>query len=183
MKIKDMQYIALFAAVVAALGLLPPIPLPFFPVPITAQTLGVMLAGSVLGARLGGLSLLIFAILVCLGAPLLSGGRGGLAVIASPTGGYFLAFPIAAFVIGYLVQRIRPTGLHVWKLMAANILGGILVIYAIGSTHLSIVTDVPIGKALYGNLAFVPGDLTKAVIASLVALRIHKIRPGLLSGK
>lgn len=77
-----MMYVALFAAVMAVLGLLPPIPLPFIPVPITVQTLGVMLAGSILGARLGGLSLLIFAIIVLAGAPLLSGGRGGLSVLA-----------------------------------------------------------------------------------------------------
>lgn len=76
MKIKDMMFTAIMAAVIAVLGLLPPIPLPFIPVPITVQTLGVMLAGSILGARLGGVSLLLFVVLIGLGAPLLSGGRG-----------------------------------------------------------------------------------------------------------
>ncbi len=60
MKTKDLAYVALFAAIVAVLGLLPPVPVPGIPVPITAQTLGVMLAGSVLGAgehyRLGGMA-------------------------------------------------------------------------------------------------------------------------------
>ena len=53
MKIKNMLYAAMFAAIVAVLGLMPPIPLPFIPVPITLQTMGVMLAGSFLGKRLG----------------------------------------------------------------------------------------------------------------------------------
>lgn len=60
MKTRDMVLAAMFTAVVAALGLIPPILSPFSPVPITAQTFGVMLAGAVLGPRLGGLSLLLF---------------------------------------------------------------------------------------------------------------------------
>ncbi|MEX1028462.1 MAG: biotin transporter BioY [Paenibacillaceae bacterium] len=179
MKIKDMMYASLFAAVMAVLGLLPPIPLPFIPVPITAQTLGVMLAGCILGARLGGLSLLIFVILVGVGAPLLSGGRGGLSVLAGPTGGYILSWPIAAFVIGYLVQRISA-GINLWKLILINAVGGILIVYAIGIPFLSIITDVPILKAALGNLAFIPGDLLKAVIASLISIRILKVNPSML---
>ena len=88
MKTKEMMYVSLFTAIVAALGILPPVTLPFIPVPITAQTLGVMLAGTVLGARLGGLSLLVFLLLVLAGAPVLSGGRGGLGVIFGPSGGF-----------------------------------------------------------------------------------------------
>lgn len=179
MRIKDMMYVALFAAVMAVLGLLPPIPLPFIPVPITAQTLGVMLAGSILGARLGGLSLLIFGIIVIAGAPLLSGGRGGLAVLASPTGGYFLSWPIAAFVIGYLVRRVS-TRMNLWKLLLINVVGGILVIYAIGIPYMSLMTDVPIGKAIIGNISFMPGDLIKVVVASLIAIRMLKANPHML---
>ena len=64
MKIKNMLYAAMFAAIVAVLGLMPPIPLPFIPVPITLQTMGVMLAGSFLGKRLGFLSMLLVIIIV-----------------------------------------------------------------------------------------------------------------------
>ncbi|HEX8434993.1 biotin transporter BioY, partial [Archangium sp.] len=88
MKTRDLVHVALFAALVAALGLMPPLMLPFIPVPITAQTLGVMLAGSTLGARKAGLSLLLFQVLVLAGLPLLAGGHGGLAVLPGPTGGF-----------------------------------------------------------------------------------------------
>ena len=75
MKTRDLAYIALFAAITAVLGLLPAVPVPAVPVPITAQTLGVMLAGAVLGARRGFLALLLFLALVAIGLPLLAGGR------------------------------------------------------------------------------------------------------------
>jgi biotin transport system substrate-specific component len=100
MKSRDLAYIALFAAIVAALGLLPPVPVPGIPVPITAQTLGVMLAGSVLGARRGGLALLVFLAVVAVGLPVLSGGRGGLGVFVGPSAGFLYSWPLAAFVIG-----------------------------------------------------------------------------------
>ena len=76
MKIKNMLYAAMFAAIVAVLGLMPPIPLPFIPVPITLQTMGVMLAGSFLGKRLGFISMLLVVVIVLLGVPILSGGTG-----------------------------------------------------------------------------------------------------------
>ena len=89
MTTRDIVLIALFAALTAALGLFPPIYV--FAVPITAQTLGVMLAGSVLGSKRGGLAMLLFLVLVAVGAPILAGGRGGFGIFASPSGGSFSA--------------------------------------------------------------------------------------------
>jgi biotin transport system substrate-specific component len=83
MSTRDIVYIALFAAIVGALGMFPPITLPLIGVPITAQSLGVMLAGSVLGARRGGLAIVLFLVLVAIGVPLLAGGRGGFGVLFS----------------------------------------------------------------------------------------------------
>ncbi|GGK25344.1 biotin transporter BioY [Caldalkalibacillus thermarum] len=176
MKLKDMMYVALFAAVTAALGLLPPIPLPFTPVPITSQTLGVMLAGAVLGARLGGLSMLLFVFLVAIGAPVLAGGRGGLPIILGPTGGYILSWPVAAFVIGLLVERFWGR-LNVWKVFVFNIVGGMIVVYAIGIPYQAFVTGVPLLATALSSAAFLPGDLLKALIASLVAVKIKQARP------
>ncbi|MEY3633571.1 MAG: hypothetical protein RI937_1769, partial [Pseudomonadota bacterium] len=76
---RDLVRIALFAALIAVLGLIPKFDLPFAAgVPITAQTMGVMLAGLFLGARNGFLAIVLFLFVVALGAPVLSGGRGGL---------------------------------------------------------------------------------------------------------
>ena len=103
---RNLTLVALFAALIAALGLIPQITLAFG-VPITAQSLGVMLCGTVLGARRGALAVLLFLLLVALGLPLLSGGRGGLGVFASPTVGFLVGFPVAAFVTGLITEKWR----------------------------------------------------------------------------
>src|SRR5450830_1388729 len=92
---RSLSYIALFAAVIAVFGLIPKIDMPFG-VPITLQSLGVMLAGCLLGPRRGFLSLLLFLTAVALGLPLLSSGRGGLAVFAGPTAGFLLGLLLIA---------------------------------------------------------------------------------------
>lgn len=176
MKTKNMMYVSMFAAVMCVLGFLPPIPIPFSPVPITAQTLGVMLAGGVLGARLGGLSLLIFLAIVAVGAPVLSGGRGGFGVLIGPSAGYLWSWPIAAFVIGYLTERTW-TNLTIWKSFFINLLGGILLIYACGIPVVAIMTDIGFGKAAISNLAYIPGDLLKAFVASYIAVQLKRRIP------
>ena len=107
---RSLTHIALFAALIAALGLVPRIDLAAG-VPITAQSLGIMLCGTVLGARKGALAVLLFLLLVALGLPLLAGGRGGLGVFAGPSVGYLVGFPIAAFVAGWVMER---TTLRSW---------------------------------------------------------------------
>lgn len=108
---RNVTQIALFAALVAALGLVPQLTLAIG-VPITAQSLGIMLCGTVLGAWRGGLAALLFVGLVALGLPLLAGGRGGLGVFAGPTAGFVIGFPFAAFATGLVTERLRamPVG-------------------------------------------------------------------------
>ena len=105
MSIKDDVHIALFAALTATLGLVPALALSVTGVPITAQSMGAMLAGSVLGARRGALSQLLFLALVAIGLPLLAGGRGGLGVFLGPSAGFLLGWVPAAAGIGFLFER------------------------------------------------------------------------------
>jgi biotin transport system substrate-specific component len=175
-KTRDLSYVALFAAIVAVLGLLPPVPVPGIPVPITAQTLGVMLAGSVLGARRGGLALLVFLAVVAVGAPVLSGGRGGLGVFVGPTAGFLYSWPVAAFVVGLLTQLFWRRFNLAWALIA-NLVGGVVVIYAIGIPFTSLYGDVPLSAAFTGSMAFVPGDLVKAGLAAGVAVAVRRAYP------
>jgi biotin transport system substrate-specific component len=107
MKIKEITYVAMFAAVMGVIGQVPPIILSFTPVPITFQTLGVILTGGVLGARLGAMSQTVFLLLVAVGMPLQSGVRGGLSVFAGPSVGYLISCSITAFCIGYLLSRFQ----------------------------------------------------------------------------
>ncbi|RBY75756.1 biotin transporter BioY [Geodermatophilus sp. TF02-6] len=176
MRTRDLAYVALFAAIVAVLGLVPPVPVSGLPVPITAQTLGVMLAGSVLGARRGGLALLVFLAVVAVGVPVLSGGRGGLGVFVGPSAGYLYSWPVAAFVIGWLTQLCWRRYTLAWALVA-NLLGGIVVVYAIGIPFTSLFGDLPLAASATGALAFVPGDLVKAAAASVVAVAVRRAYP------
>lgn len=175
MKTRDMVYVALFAGIVAALGIIPPILLPIG-IPITMQSFGVMLAGAILGARLGGLSLLIFVLLVAVGSPVLSGGRGGIGFLFGPTGGYILSWPLAAFIIGFLIEFFWNK-LTIWMVFIINIIGGILVVYLIGITYFVLITDIDFKTALIGNLLFIPGDLIKAYAAAWIAMKIKKAYP------
>jgi len=152
------------------------VPVPGIPVPITAQTLGVMLDGSVLGARRGGLALLVFLAVVAMGAPVLSGGRGGLAVFVGPSAGFLYSWPIAAFVIGALTQLFWRRLNLAWALVA-NLVGGVLVIYAVGIPFTSLYADISMSASAVGALAFIPGDLVKAVAASVVAIAVRRAYP------
>lgn len=177
---RDLALVAVFAGIVAALGLVPAL-YPFgSAVPITAQTLGVMLAGAVLGARRGSLALLLLLALVAVGLPLLAGGRGGLGVFVGPSAGYLVGFPVAAFVVGWVTERGgTPYRLH-WGLVA-NVVGGIGVLYGFGVAGTALLADLPVETAALGALLFLPGDLIKAAVAALVAGGVHRSYPGLIA--
>ncbi|HMB09775.1 biotin transporter BioY [Saliniramus sp.] len=178
MQTLDLARIALFAAIIAALGLVPAIPIPFLPVPITAQTLGVMLAGAVLGSWRGMLAVLVFLALGAVGMPVFPGGRGGLSVFMGPTAGFVFSWPVGAFVIGWLMERFGREGSFISAFLA-SIVGGIVVIYAGGIAWLAIVYETPFWAATTGSLAFVPGDLIKAAAAASVASSVHRVYPTL----
>lgn len=172
---RNIAQIALFAAMVAALGVVPPITLGFG-VPISAQSMGAMLAGAVLGARAGATAMGLFLLLVALGMPLLSGGRGGLGVFASPTTGFALGFVPAAFVTGLVVEhvRLRSPGL---RATLGAVIGGIAVLYVCGAVGLSLVADKPLADALMLIAVFIPGDLVKAGVTGMLVQAMARVRP------
>ncbi len=174
---RSVTHVALFAALIAVLGLVPRIDLAAG-VPITAQSLGIMLCGTVLGARRGALAVLLFLALVAAGLPLLSGGRGGLGVFVSPSVGFLIGFPVAAFVAGWMMERtsIAP-GLAA---TAAAVVGGIGVLYVFGIAGMSVMLDKSLPEAAQIGIAFLPGDIIKAVIAGLVTATLARMRPGAL---
>ncbi|MED4223793.1 biotin transporter BioY [Neobacillus cucumis] len=172
MKLKEMTFVAVFAAVMGALGIVPPITLSFTPVPITLQTLGVLLAGGVLGARLGAMSQTVFLLLVAVGVPLLSGGRGGLSVFVGPSVGYLISWPITAFVIGNLLSRIA--NLKLKHVLVINLTVGILLVYLIGIPVQALIMHISVLNAVKVSLVYIPGDVLKAVLASILVYRLRK---------
>ena len=176
MSTRDMVLIALFAAITAAFAVFPPVQIPVVPAPIVVQNIGVMLAGAILGARRGGLALLLFVVLVALGMPLLTGWKGGFGVILGPTGGFVLSWIPAAFVVGAMVEKFWRR-LNFWNLLLCNVVGGIVVVYALGIPWLAAVAGLELGQALAGSAVFIPGDVVKAVIASFAALVVKRSYP------
>ena len=176
MTTRDMVFVALFAALTAACAVFPPFQAPLVPAPIIVQNIGVMLAGSILGAKRGGLSLLLFVVLVALGLPLLTGWRGGFGVILGPTGGFVLSWIPAAFVVGWFVEKYWHR-LNFWNLLLFNVIGGVVVVYVIGIPWLAVVANMEFGKALLGSTIFIPGDVIKAVVAAAVAMIVKRSYP------
>ncbi|MBD7980877.1 biotin transporter BioY [Oerskovia sp. Sa2CUA9] len=144
-------------------------------VPITLQTLGVMLAGALLGAWRGALAMLTFLALVAAGLPLLSGGRGGPAVFVGPSVGYLIGFVAGAAVVGLIVERFRT--LTFWRVLVASVVGGMLVMYALGIPLQALVTGFPLQTVATGSLMYLPGDLLKAVIAASVTVGVVRAYP------
>lgn len=171
---RDLAQIAVFAALIAALGLPGSVTIGSTGVPITLQTLGIMLAGGILGARKGFLSVLVFLVLTSAGLPLLAGGRGGLGVWAGPSAGYLVGWLIGVVVVGLLTAKLLPR-YPIWQGILVNLVGGALVIYLFGITWLALRTNW--SAALTGAIPFLPGDILKAVVAALVIKQVHRAYP------
>ncbi|KAB1644130.1 biotin transporter BioY [Gulosibacter chungangensis] len=170
----DIARIAVFAAIIAVLGL--PGAINVGAVPITAQTLGVMLAGAVLGARRGAISVLVVLALVAIGLPLLSGGRGGLGVFVAPSAGYLVGWLVGAFVVG-LIVRLGATRPAWWRVAFGSVVGGIIVIYLFGIPVQSIVTGLPLGETIIASMIFLPGDLIKAALTVIITMALWRAYP------
>lgn len=167
MSTKELVFTALMAAIICILGLVPPVPLPIMPVPIVLQNIGIFLAGIMLGRKLGTLSVVVFLLLAAVGLPVLSGGRGGIGVFAGPSAGFLFLYPVVAFFIGW----IRDKYLHKVNfimLIVATIIIGVLGLDILGTIIMGFIINIPISKSIVLSLTFMPGDIVKAIIASLI---------------
>ncbi|NQT90593.1 MAG: biotin transporter BioY [Candidatus Omnitrophica bacterium] len=147
-----------------ALGAYVYIPLGFTPVPLTLQTFFVLLSGAILGRRLGSLSQGAYLILGAAGIPLLSAGSFGLARIAGPTGGYLIGFVLAAYIVGKIVSGKGS----LLSIITALICGELIILLS-GAGWLYAGFHFSLRQALYmGILPFIPGDIIKIVVATLI---------------
>lgn len=169
---RELARVAIFAALIVVLGMVT-IPIPGG-VPITAQTLGVMLAGAVLGPRLAPLSILLVLVLAAVGLPVLAGGRGGLGVFVGPTAGYLLGWVAGVVVIGLIVHRGRLTW---WRIALGTVVGGILVVYLCGIPVTALVLGLEPAPTAVAALVFLPGDLLKAAAATALTLALRRAYP------
>jgi biotin transport system substrate-specific component len=160
-------------AALVALGAF--VSVPVGAVPFTLQVLFVLLAGMVLGPRLGALSVVVYLALG-LFAPVYAGGTSGIGVLFGPTGGFLWGFVLAALLTG-VVASLRPRGLGV--LIVAGI-AGIVPIYALGAIWLALQAHITLAAALtVGVVPFVWADVLKAIGAGLIARSLVSLPLGL----
>ena len=136
--------------------------IPLYPVPVTGQTLVVLLIGMTYGPSLGGITVATYLFEGALGLPVFAGGAAGVAVLMGPTAGYLFGFLLAAIAIGYLAER--GMGRTVVSTIAAMVIGN-CVIYLCGALWLA--NFIGFGQAIAaGVLPFLYGDALKLVVAA-----------------
>jgi biotin transport system substrate-specific component len=170
---REISYVALFTALIAVGAF---ITIPLGPVPFTLQPLFVLLAGLVLGPRLGALSVIAYLILGLI-APVYAGGTSGLGVLFGPTGGYLVGFVLAAVVAGAVSRSGTPS---TSRFIVAG-LAGLVPVYVLGASWLAISlgTTDPSVVLVGGVLQFLPLDVIKAAAAGVLAYSLVRSPLGL----
>jgi biotin transport system substrate-specific component len=161
-QVSAISKIMLLVIGVAILSISAHVKVPFYPVPMTLQTLVVLLIGMSYGSRLGGATILSYLLLGALGAPVFSGGTG-FACLIGPTGGYLLGFFVSTVLLGFLAERGMG---KTWKTSALLAVIGTIIIYMLGLVWLTSIIGHE--KAIqFGLLPFIYGDLLKLVLVSI----------------
>jgi biotin transport system substrate-specific component len=167
-KLRSVVLCSLMAGLMAAGAF---IQVPIGPVPIVLTNLFVLLSGLLLGARWGAASAALYLLIGAIGLPVFSGGRGGLAHLFGPTGGYLFGFILSAWITGFISARFHRS---VNGSVIAVILGS-LIIYGPGVPWLKAITQMTWNKAwMVGMVPFLPGDALKAVAAVIL---FRSVRP------
>jgi len=180
--LRDTALVAVFAAFIAALSLAPAIAIAG-PVPITFQTLAIALTAVILGPWRGALATLLYLVVGLAGLPVFAGGAAGLGVVARPSAGYLLAFPLAALLAGLIARRVLRLQRRYWVpgLWVAGIVGLIVFDHVCGIAGMMVNADLTLRAAFAADVVFVPVDLAKTLVAGAVGAVVHRAFPALLA--
>jgi biotin transport system substrate-specific component len=173
--LRDLSRIAIFAAIIAALTFPGAIPLGTG-VPITLQTLGVMLAGVVLGGYRGALAVALYVVLGLVGLPIFAEHSSGFGALAGPSAGFLIGFIPGAFVTG-LIARANRGKFSVVRTVLGSIIGGIAVVYAIGIPVMAANLHVDLVTATGYVTPFLTGDFIKVALTAIISLGLHRAYP------
>jgi biotin transport system substrate-specific component len=176
-EIKRITMCAMFTALICVGAY---ISIPTQPVPITMQTMFVIMAGLMLGSKYGAASCLAYAVLGLAGFPIFSGGVGGLSSVFRPSFGFIIGFIIAAFITGLIIERAKRFDM---KTIAIASLSGLAVMYVIGCIYMYIILNVYMGLEdrgvgfvlMNGFLLFMPGEAAKMTLGAVLVRRLKPV--------
>lgn len=156
------------AALVVAASAQVAVPVPFSPVPMTLQPLAVLVVGALLGPTAGAGALVVYLMAGVAGLPVFSAGRAGAAWLVGPTGGYLLAFPVAAAVVGAAARS--GAGSRSLLRLLLGLAAGMVLIHAGGVAHLALLGGDPAAALRVGFVPFLTGDLIKIGLAAAIVM-------------
>lgn len=178
---RDIALVAAFAALISASAYIGAIPVGSAGVPITLQTLTVMLAGCVLGPLRGFSAVALYLGLGAVGLPVFAEHSSGIGVFSGPSGGYLIAFPVAAAVGGFLVKYVaRDRRTSALVVFCCSLAASVLVIHTFGITGMKLFFDVSWREAATYDMPFWIGDLVKTSLVAMIAAEVHRAFPQLL---
>lgn len=173
MKLKDLVFTALFAAIICVLA---PFVIPVGPIPLSLATFAIYIAASVIDWKYGTLAVIVYILIGTAGLPVFSGFSGGVMKIAGPTGGYIVGYIVCALVIGLIVDRNEKKK---WVYPVAMIVGTAL-LYACGTARFINLTGTTLTGALtVCVIPFLIGDAIKIILASVIAPKLRTMLKGL----
>lgn len=180
---QSLALVSVFAAIIAVSAIVPGIPVGSFGVPITLQTLAVMLTGLVLGGSRAAAAVALYLLLALAGLPIFSGGRAGLSVLAGGSAGYIVGFVLAALLVGVaaeqIIRRLPAKRRGLWFFLAA-------VVVTVVASHMPGVLGMMVNLKLSWqagiatDLVFYPGDIVKDAVAAAAAAAAHRAFPDVL---
>lgn len=164
-----MALAGLFAALIAV-GSWISVPLGFTPVPVNLATLAVFLAGGLLGVKYGTAATAVYTTVGAVGVPVFAGFRGGISVLAGPTGGYIIGYIVAAFIVGMIVKK--DSGII---RIALAMIAGLAACYTLGTVWFIISTGTGFGAAMVACvIPFLPGDALKITAGTILVRKLRK---------
>jgi biotin transport system substrate-specific component len=178
---RDIALVAAFAALISASAYVGAIPVGSAGVPITLQTLTVMLAGCILGPLRGFSAVTLYLALGAVGLPVFAEHSSGIGVFTGISGGYLLSFPIAALLGGFLVKYVaRDRRTRAIVVFFCSLAASVLVIHTMGIAGMKLYADVSWREAASWDMPFWIGDLVKTSLVAMIAAEVHRAFPQLL---
>jgi len=180
---QSLALISVFAALIAASAIVPGIPVGGFGVPITLQTLAIMVTGLVLGGSRAAAAVALYVLLAFAGLPIFSGGRAGLGVLAGGSAGYIVGFLLAALLVGIaaeqIIRRLPAKRRGLWLFLAAVVVT-VVASHLLGVLGMMVNLKLSWQAAFASDLIFYPGDILKDALASAAAVAVHRAFPDIL---